>query len=44
MIFRLRRSILLLFLEKGFKNKLFTNTFEKGCTSDAEVSDVQLSR
>jgi hypothetical protein len=30
------------FLEKGFKNCL-TNTFEKGCTSDAEVSDVQLS-
>jgi hypothetical protein len=30
------------FLEKGFKNCL-TNTFEKACTSDAEVSDVQLS-
>jgi hypothetical protein len=30
------------FWEKGFKNCL-TNTFEKGCTSDAEVSDVQLS-
>jgi hypothetical protein len=28
------------FWEKGFKNKLFSQHFRKGGTSDAEVSDV----
>jgi hypothetical protein len=31
------------FGKKVSKRNCLTNTFEKGCTSDAEVSDVQLS-
>jgi hypothetical protein len=32
------------FWKKVSKTNCLTNTFEKGCTSDAEVSGVQLSR
>jgi hypothetical protein len=31
------------FWKKVSKTNCLTNTFQKGCTSDAEVSDVQLS-
>jgi hypothetical protein len=42
-IFRLRRTMLLLFLKQKFQIACLINSFEKGCTLDAEASGKLLS-